>query len=319
MNELQETGETEKYINKLKLLFCFILFAGLPVSAQKTIKIWGGTDMTRNQKRSELSVFLPEKPDTSGISVIICPGGSYYWLDMNNEGFSVAKYLNKHGITAFVLKYRTARHGNRHPAMIEDLRRAMQLVKANAAEYKINPEKVGVMGFSAGGHLAGTAAVYSDIWPVEMRYATREHILKYEGWKLEKPKPYFAAMIYPVVSMTNEDIVHKKSRKNLLGIDLLGKNYSPEMTDMSLEYKVYADMPPVFLLHCTGDKTVDYRNSVVFDNALTEKNVKHKFLLLDENKRGGHGFGIRPNGKATGWIDEFLKWLEELQSTDYTD
>jgi len=274
-------------MNKIKLAVCFIVFAAFSASAQKVIKIWGGTAITHKQKWSELSVFLPEKPDASGISVIICPGGSYYWLDMDNEGFSVAKYLNKHGITAFVLKYRTAKRGNHHPAMIQDLERAMQLVKANSQEYGINPDKVGVMGFSAGGHLAGTAAIYSET----------------------SLKPYFAAMIYPVVSMSNDSIVHKKSRRNLLG-----KSYSDELKQMmSLEKNVHADMPPVFLLHCAGDKTVDYRNSVAFHKALSEKNVEHKFLLLEESGRGGHGFGIQPNGKATGWIDEFLKWIFSIQ------
>ena len=264
---------------KIKLVVCFVILSVLSLSAQEKIKIWDGKDnITRKEKWSRLTVFLPEKPDSSGISVIICPGGSYIWLDMDNEGYSVAKYLNKHGITAFVLKYRTAIQNNHHPAMIEDLQRAMHIVKENAEIYKIDPEKVGVMGFSAGGHLAGTAAIYD--------------------------KPYFAAMIYPVVSM-EDSICHKKSRKNLLG-----KDYSPELAKMmSLEQNVHPDMPPIFLVHCTGDKTVDYRNSLVMDKALKANNIKSLLLLFDENGHGGHGFGIRPNGKATGWIDEFLKWL----------
>ena len=263
--------------NKNILLF-LLLALGLSLSAQTSIKLWEETEMTQKQKWSELFVFLPEKQNDSGISVIVCPGGSYYWLDMDNEGFSVAKYLNKQGITAFVLKYRTAKRGNLHPAMIQDLNRAMQLVQANSKEYGIDSEKIGIMGFSAGGHLAGTAAIYA--------------------------KPYFAAMIYPVVSM-EDSICHKKSRKNLLG-----KNYSDELKQMmSLEKNVHADMPPIFLLHCTGDKTVDYRNSVVFDKALTEKNIKHQFILIDEYGHGGHGFGIQPNGKATGWVETFVRWV----------
>ena len=272
-------------MSKIKLAICFFMFVSLSVSAQEKIKIWDGTNETRKQKWSELNIFLPEKPDTSGISVIICPGGSYIWLDMDNEGASVAKYLNKQGIAAFVLHYRTAFQGNHHPAMIQDLERAMQIVKANSQEYGIDPQKVGIMGFSAGGHLAGTAAIYSP----------------------DSLKPYFAAMIYPVVSM-EDSICHKRSRSNLLG-----KNYSEELKHrMSLEENVHSDMSPVFLLCCIGDKTVNYRNSVVFDKALTEKNVKHKFMLLDEYGHHGHGFGIQPIGKATGWIDEFLKWLKEL-------
>ena len=281
----QKLFKTGLIIRNLSIMTCLI-FIPLSVFSQQKIKLWDGPGVTREQKYSALIVFLPEKPNTSGISVIICPGGSYYWLDMDNEGFSVAKYLSKEGITSFVLKYRTARWGNHYPAMIQDLERAMQLVKTNSRKYGIDPEKIGVMGFSAGGHLAGTAAVYSN------------------------PKPYFAAMIYPVISM-EDSICHRRSRHNLLG-----GNYSEELEHkMSLELNVPGDMPPIFLLHCTGDKTVDCRNSIVFDRALTDKNVKHEFLLLDENGHGGHGFGIQPNGKATGWINEFLKWLNALQSS----
>ena len=267
---------------KLKTIFVvWFVASSLCLPAQKTVKIWGETG-SRNQKWSELTVFLPEKPHPSGISVIICPGGSYYWLDMNNEGFLVAKHLNRQGITAFVLKYRTAKRGNCHPAMIQDLERAMQMVKTNSSELGINPEKVGIMGFSAGGHLAGTAAIYSET----------------------ALKPYFVAMIYPVVSM-QDSICHKKSRKNLLG-----KNDSAELKKtMSLEENVYAGMPPLFLLHCMDDKTVDYRNSVVLDKALTEKKVSHKFLLFDKCGKNGHGFGIQPVKNAAGWIDEFLNWI----------
>jgi acetyl esterase/lipase len=264
----------------------------MSISSQ-TIKLWN-ENSTCKQKQTELTVFLPKKPDPSGISVIICPGGSYFWLDMDNEGFSVAKYMNNNGITAFVLRYRTSKNGVRHPAMIQDLQRAIEYVKTSAETFRINPEKVGVMGFSAGGHLAGMAAIYSNI-----RFCTQE-----EQTTDISLKPYFAAMIYPVVSM-QDSICHKKSRKNLLG-----KNYSDELKQMmSLEKNVYPDMPPIFLLHCTGDKKVDYRNSVVMDRALTEHNIKHKFLLFDEKGCHGHGFGIRPNGKATGWIDEFIQWI----------
>jgi acetyl esterase/lipase len=274
---------TEKVL--FTMFFAVTFLVNSSVSAQEKIKLWTGNDVSRKEKWSDLTVFLPEKQDTSGISIIICPGGSYFWLDMNNEGRSVAKYLNSKGIVAFVLHYRTAMRGNHHPAMIQDLQRAMQIVKENATRSKIDPEKIGVMGFSAGGHLAGMAAEYFD--------ATI--------------KPYFAAMIYPVVSM-EDSICHKKSRKNLLG-----KNHSREMKDiMSLEKNVKSDMPPIFLLHCTGDKTVNYRNSVVFDKALTENNVPHTFLLLEENGNKGHGFGIQPNGKATGWIDKFIEWLNSI-------
>ncbi|MDR2972762.1 MAG: alpha/beta hydrolase [Bacteroidales bacterium] len=269
-----------------KTIICVILVASLlSLSILISIKIWERIKRTRKQKWSELFVFLPIKKDSKGISVIICPGGSYYWLDMNNEGFVVAKELNKQGIPAFVLKYRTAKQGCHYPDMYRDLENAMNFLKDNNEKYGINPNKIGIMGFSAGGHLAGMAAIYSAA----------------------QLKPYFTAMIYPVVSM-DDSIVHKKSRKNLLG-----NNYTDELKYlMSLEKNVHANLPPIFLLHCIGDKTVDYRNSVVFENALIEHNVKYKFLLIDESRNGGHGFGIKPVGKATGWIFDFLNFINNL-------
>jgi acetyl esterase/lipase len=285
-------------MSKILFIICFIIIAALSLSAQQTVKIWHEKDMTQKEKWSELTAFLPSQPDTSGVSIIICPGGSYFWLDMDNEGRAIARYLNRKGIAAFVLRYRTAMYGNRHPAMIQDLQRSIQMVKENALTYNINPEKVGVMGFSAGGHLAGLAAIYFD------RDFLPDEQFSQECKDLQRNKPYFAAMIYPVVSM-EDSICHKKSRKNLLG-----KKYTAETTrKMSLEHNVRPDMPPVFLLHCVGDKTVDYRNSVILAKALTDNNVPHKFLLLEETGHGGHGFGIRPNGKASEWIDTFLKWL----------
>lgn len=266
-------------------IYTYLFHHHYSLSKKKKIKIWEGTSITKKQKWSELFIFLPQKQETSGVSIIICPGGSYFWLDMDNEGFSIAEYFNKQGITAFVLKYRTALQGNHYPAMIQDLENAIQYVKTNSKNYGIDPNKVGVMGFSAGGHLAGMASIYSDI----------------------SLKPCFTAMIYPFISM-EKGICHYKSAKNLLG----DNSPSELIQKMSLEKNVHANMPPIFLLHCTGDQTVNYKNSMVFAQALTKHNVKHKFLLIDENGHGGHGFGIKPNGKATGWIEELLKFIEEF-------
>ncbi|MDR0940707.1 MAG: alpha/beta hydrolase [Bacteroidales bacterium] len=272
-------------MRKLGLILCFFVVYGFSVSAQQSVKIWDECpNVTHKHKKSTLTVFLPETRDSSGVSVIICPGGSYYWMARNIEGYAVAKYLNQNGIAAFVLEYRTARKGNHHPAMIDDLERAMHIVKSHGAEWNIAPEKVGVMGFSAGGHLAGTLAIHHT-----------------------KPeyKPYFVAMIYPVVTMTNEETVHAPSRKNLLG-----ENFSPELAEMlSLEKNIPADMPPVFLLHCTNDKTVDYRNTLDFKQALTEHHVSHQSVWFSQCRKGGHGFGIQPNRKETSWMRGFITWV----------
>lgn len=279
------------FLKAFLILICLLCVHGLV--AQKASSSQQALYADDNGNIPMLHIFKPENPVTD-MAIIICPAGSYYWMSIKKEGSEVAKYLCSKGITTFVLHYRTARKNYHHPAMIQDLQRTMQIVKENAADYGINSEKIGLMGFSAGGHLVGTMAEYFDT----------TFIVDLDTFI----KPYFAAMIYPVVTMVDEEIVHKKSRFNLLS-----NEYTPEMAQMmSLEKNVRKDMPPIFLLHCTGDKTVDYRNSIVLDKALTENEILHRFLLLEEKGRGGHGFGIRPNGKATGWIDEFLKWLDTI-------
>jgi len=282
------------------LLLLFSVFT-LPIWAQNTIKIWDGIEKNKKQKRSELTIYLPEKEKNTGISVIVCPGGSYRYLAMQHEGHEVAKYLQSQGIAAFVLRYRIGIFGNRHPAMIQDLQRAIQLVKEEYSKYDLDTSKVGVMGFSAGGHLAGTAATYFDTNFMETLDIVPNISLK----------PAFIAMIYPVVSMQQDSIVHKRSRRNLLGYS----NREKEMEDyMSLEKHVREDMPPVFLLQCKNDKTVDYRNSEYYDRALSAKGINHKYLFFDQNtgKHKGHGFGIRSNGATTDWQHEFVSWLQLL-------
>ena len=285
-------------MNKNRSICWFILFAGTSAWAQTTVQIWGDNPASAKQKRTQMIVFEASE-NLSGISVIVCPGGSYRYLDRRNEGIDVAKWLNDNNVTAFVLYYRRGLLGNRHPAMIQDLQRAMQLVKENSHEYGIAPDKVGVMGFSAGGHLVGTAAAYFDI-----------NFLEYFGITPQVSlRPAFVAMIYPVISMTNEEIVHQKSRTNLLP-----RTHSPALAQkLSLECNARADMPHVFLVHCTGDKVVDYRNSVNYAAALAEKGVVHVLKLYDEP---GHGFGInQKKGKgakqAPLWTRDFIPWMEE--------
>jgi acetyl esterase/lipase len=262
------------------------------------MKLWEGAGtITCKQKRSELTAYLPEKEKSTGISVIVCPGGSYHHLGLRGEGHNVAKFLQREGIAAFVLRYRVGMHGNRHPAMIQDLQRAIALVKGMCSEHSLDSAKVGVMGFSAGGHLAGVAGTYFDACFTPPPCALPQASLK----------PAFVAMIYPVVTMQQEEIAHKRSRRNLLG-----RRRTPEMERyMSLEQQVRPDMPPVFLLHCKDDQTVDYRNSVRYYEALQAKNVRCKLLLYE---RSGHGFGIAPKGEASGWRLELVQWVKEVGS-----
>jgi acetyl esterase/lipase len=176
--------------------------------------------------------------------------------------------------------------------MIQDLQRAIQLVRENAQQFNIDKEKVGIMGFSAGGHLVGTAAVHCN-----------ENFMESLGIEPKVSlKPYFSVMVYPVVTM-HEPYAHQKSRKSLLGIK------PPEnlLHKMSLEENVHNDMPPLLILQAKDDKTVDYHNSVMLSENLTKNEIKHTFILYET---GGHGFGALPK-KGTEfftWFDDFLKW-----------
>ena len=285
-------------MNKITLVFCFITIFCFSASAQKPVQIWGDNPISSKMRRSKVTVFKARE-NPSGMSVIVCPGGSYQLLSKKKEGYNVARWLNDNNITAFVLFYRVGLFGNHHPAMIQDLQRAIQLVKENSEEYSIAPDKTGVMGFSAGGHLAGTAGTYFD-----------KNFLEGLGIMPQvSMRPAFVGMIYPVVTMTDNSIVHKRSRRKLLS-----SAYHPDLREMmSLELNVRPDMPPVFLVHCRDDKTVDYRNATTYGTTLQEKGVSHFFKLYDES---GHGFGVNPpKGKgskeAQQWTQLFIPWLEE--------
>ncbi|MDL2227605.1 alpha/beta hydrolase [Odoribacter sp. OttesenSCG-928-L07] len=282
---------------KKSILSFFFLLVGLYVFAQNPIKIWEGTDITCKQKKSKMYVYLPEQQNVSDVSVIVCPGGSYAHLyGIKWEGFEVAQWLNDNGITAFVLQYRVGKDGNHHPAMIEDVQRAMQLIKENYQEYNIDPDKVGVMGFSAGGHLSLMAGVFYNDDYLKNLNITHDVSLR----------PAFVVPVYPVVSM-QDSIVHARSRKNLLG-----KKFDQDKKDkFSMELQVFNEMPPVFLVATKDDPVVDYRNCLVLKDALDDKSITNEFLLYET---GGHGFGMneKRGGEAAQWKISFKAWLREI-------
>ena len=265
------------------------------VSAQ--INIWEGTPV---HKHVELTPYMPDfNPISSHVAIIVCPGGSYFWHDINTEGHEVGKWLQKNGIAAYVLQYRTAGvpafifhhrlvfRGNRYPDPQDDLRQAIRYIKAHQEDSQTDSLKIGVMGFSAGGHLVMSAA---------------------ELFK-DTDKPDFVAAIYPVVTMT-DSCVHKRSRRGLLGDS---KTRNKELCDLlSLEHHVPEECPPVFLVNCVDDPIVDYRNSVLLDSALTEKHIEHYYAQF---KTGGHGFGAseqKGTAESHQWKMLFLEWLEKL-------
>ena len=281
------------------LVFSLLAMLVGTISAQEAVYIWEGQNV-HNGKQVTLTPFLAENnPD--GTSIIVCPGGSYYWLSEINEGEDVARWLNENGISAFVLLYRVAGvrefiwhyrrvfRGNQHPDMLNDAQRAIEYVKEHSEEYNIDPNRLGIMGFSAGGHLSmSTACFYNN----------------------EVNRPAFAAPIYPVVTM-NEPYAHDRSRRALLG-DRRCKNHT--MRDsLSLERHIPDDCPPVFLVNCVDDDVVDYHNSVMLDSALTVKNINHKYI---QYQTGGHGFGAsetRGTEESRNWKNEFINWIQNLK------
>ncbi len=283
----------------------FSLFAASPAD---TVALWEGHKV-RHGKEVSLLVYRPERP--SGVSVIVCPGGSYHWLDREVEGREVGAWLSERGITAFVLFYRTVGipefifhsriifRGKRHPDMITDAQRALQWVWEHADACLIDRDKIGMMGFSAGGHLVMSAACYS-----------RTRFLEDTGIRTEAPlRPAFVAPVYPVVTM-QKPFVHKRSRRGLLG-----DNHQHDrvlMDSLSLEMHIPEGCPPVFLVNCIDDPVVQFRNSVLLDSALTARGVPHRYLQYET---GGHGFGVNENrgsSRSRQWKHEFLGWLKGL-------
>lgn len=260
--------------------------------------------LTTNANAIELTEYLPRtvarpsvspaKFQSTKTAIIVCPGGSYFWLDDQTEGDSVGRSLAANGIAAYVLRYRTGGvmpyitrsrfliPGHQYPMPLNDLQEALHHVRS-LDKY----QHVGVMGFSAGGHLALSAAIFGR---GELR-------------------PDFIVPCYPVVTMSRP-CVHKRSRRGLLGE---WKKNSRKMRDsLSLENHITADMPPVFLMNCIDDPVVDYHNSELLDSALTVNGVPHRYI---QYKTGGHGFGTtwsKTSKEASSWFGEFLSWLYKI-------
>lgn len=295
------------------VLLILILLAGtFSVKAQQnapTVRIWEDTKLAGT--KVTLMPYLPTSPSYDNTAVIVCPGGSYCWHDMENEGDLVARWLQSQGIAAFVLKYRVQGvfhfmfrtrvifGGHKHPDMIQDLQRAIQYVRENSEAYHINPDRLGAMGFSAGGHLVMSGACYNKtdfLAPLGIKHTV-------------SLRPDFVAPIYPVVSMSHPD-THKRSRRALLGERRM-RNHS--MRDsLSLEYHIPDNCPPVFLLNCKDDPIVKYHNSELLDSAMTAHGVNH---LYTQYNKGGHGFGANDNegsDETRKWKKLFLDWLKNI-------
>lgn len=238
-----------------------------------------------------LSVFLPVKEKATGAAVIICPGGGYGILAIGHEGYDVAKKFNEIGVAAFVLKYRLPDNAimlDKSFGPLQDAQQAIYELRRNALKWNINPEKIGVMGFSAGGHLAASLTVhYGDV--------------KIENKENLDLRPAFSVLIYPVISFRESP--HTGSAKNLAG-----PNLTEEQKDyFSNEKYVNARTPVTFLVHANDDQTVPVENSVVFNRALVKAGVKSEMHLY---QGGGHGFGLNNKTTADQWFDRLVNWMK---------
>jgi len=278
------------------------LWQGDPPNYRETgeVTIWDTADIVRvrNVQKPDIAVFLPSKKNASGEAVVICPGGGYGILAYDWEGSDIARWLNSRGIAAFVLKYRLPGSKSNvvpHKSPLMDAQRAMRIVRSNAAVWNIDPGKIGIMGFSAGGHLASTLSTHYDAGdsfnpdPVEQVSC----------------KPDFSVLVYPVISFT-EDFQHSGSRINLLGEDAdeeLVKYYSSEL-------QVNEDTPPAILIHSDDDKGVPVENSIAYYKALRANKVSSELHIYPY---GGHGYSLAiGKGHLATWPDRVIEWIHYI-------
>jgi acetyl esterase/lipase len=241
----------------------------------------------------EIQVFLPATEKASGAAVVICPGGGYGMLAYDHEGIDVARWFNERGVAGIVLKYRLPSDQimeDKSIGPLQDVQQAIRLVRRNAAAWKIDPAKIGVMGFSAGGHLAGSASTRYD----ESVYTPEDAV---------SARPDFSILVYGVLSMQAE-ITHGGSRKNLLG-----DNPSQEAVNRaSNELRINAHTPPAFLIHAQDDKAVPVANSLRYYEAMIAHGISGELHI---HEKGGHGFGLGVNpGSPAHWTKDLESWMK---------
>lgn len=298
-----------------KTILCsIILFNTNTVNAQEIIPLYTGeipnSKSVVNKEKSELgadgvlrisevsvpglSIYKAEKSSGKSSAVIICPGGGYKILAASHEGADVARELNKMGITAFVLKYRIPDDStmpDKSIGPLQDAQRAIQIVRENAEKWNIDASKIGIMGFSAGGHLAASAST------------------RYEEKLIENPKqtslrPDFSILIYPVISFM-DGLRHKGSQTNLLGSDPTPQ----KLERYSNELNTTAQSPPAFLVHAGDDASVPVANSISYYESLLKHKIYSSLIIYPH---GGHGFGMNNKTIADKWMDNLKNWLNSI-------
>ena len=269
---------------------------------QKPILLWPegapGALGTSSNDIPTLTPYLCES-NATGAAMVICPGGGYAKL-APHEGNDYALWLNQHGVTCFVLKYRLGSNGYRHPAMLNDAARAMRWVRAHAEDYKIDVKRVGIMGSSAGGHLAATLLTHFDFGNTNSSDAVER----------QSSQPDLGILCYAVISMG--EFAHKGSRNNLLGTN----PPPPLVRSLSNELQVTTNTPPCFLWTTFEDKTVPMENTLLFAEALRKNHVPFDLHIYE---KGGHGMGLKdkpPFAHPHPWAGDCLFWLKERGFAD---
>jgi len=291
---------------------CLIMLTGTLFGQSKVISLWDGKVPGAIQNTSykqavdsadhwikmrfvtqpALDMYPAPAEKATGTAVIICPGGGYWGLAIAHEGVAVAQWLNSLGITAFVLKYRLPNNDimvDKSVGPMQDGQQAIRLVRQHAREWGIYPDKIGIMGFSAGGHLASTLSTHFN-----------EKV--YQPSNTVSARPDFSLLIYPVISM-EKDVTHMGSRTNLLG-----ENPSPDQVKhFSNELQVNGETPPAFLVHSMDDGAVPVRNSMLYASAMADHHVPCELHVYQS---GGHGYGLgRSENTESSWPEACRKWL----------
>jgi acetyl esterase/lipase len=304
-------------MKKLYSLIFSCIFFGLNISAQEIKLLWPNGNIPNYKKTNEVEkrdttgivrislvqqpafeIYLPSKQSATGQAIVVCPGGGYSILAYDWEGTDIAKWLNANGIAAIVLKYRLPNSKNNVDPKLSpllDAQRAIRTVRANADKWNIKKDKIGIIGFSAGGHLASTAGTHFD----------KGNPNATDSIDRQSSRPDFMVLMYPVITMLRQSM-HQGSRNNLIGANAdsaTTKYYSNEL-------QVTKETPPTFLVHASDDKTVPVENSIIFYQALIANNIPAEMHIYPY---GGHGFGLAiGKGYLSSWTDRCIDWLKSL-------
>lgn len=250
---------------------------------------------SRYEKVTEptLTVFLPPKEKATGTAVLICPGGGYGVLAFDHEGYQIARWLNDNGIAGIILKYRLPSDlimKDKSVGPLQDTQEGIRFIRRKAAEWNINPRRVGVIGFSAGGHLASSVSTHY----AEVVYDSKDTIAA---------RPDFSLLIYPVITF-DASFTHMGSRNNLIGKDASAE----AVAHFSNELQINEKTPPAFLVHSSDDKTVPVKNSIVYYQNLNKFNITAELHIF---QKGGHGYGLSAGrGTQSAWPELCISWLK---------